>query len=247
MPAESFVPDAAAEPWSSTRAKVIRDAIGIGLATGAYAVPFGAIAIATGFSVVQATALSLLMFTGASQLALVGVIGSGGGAVAAAATAALVGSRNALYALRLSPLLGVRGWRRITTAHLVIDESTAMAIGRDTPRAARLGFYATGLSVFVFWNMGTLVGALGASVLSDPRALGLDAAIPAAFLALLWPRLRLGEPAMVALAAAGVALISVPFVPAGIPVLLAALVAVGAGARLPADPGATRAGRGGGA
>jgi predicted branched-subunit amino acid permease len=203
--------------------------LGIALATGAYALSFGAISVAAGFSVPQTSALSLLMFTGASQFALVGLIGAGGSPLAGVATAALLGTRNGLYGLRLASLLRVRGLRRLTAAHFVIDETTAMAIGQGSEEAGRLGFWATGLLLFSCWNIGTLVGALGARALSNPRALGLDAAVPAAFLALLSPRLRSREPRAIALVAAIVALASVPVVPAGVPVLLAGLVAVVAG------------------
>jgi predicted branched-subunit amino acid permease len=235
------------EEWARTRNGVVRDAAGIGLATGAYALSFGAISIAAGLSLLQTSALSVLMFTGASQFALVGVIGSGGGPLAGAATAVLLGTRNALYGMRLSTLLQVGGLRQMAASHLVIDESTAMAIGRQSGRAARLGFWATGVSVFVGWNTGTLLGAIGARALSSPRALGLDAAVPAAFLALVAPRLRSGDSRAVALAAAGVALLSVPFVPAGVPVLVVALVAVGAGLLPPRGahaPGADKGQRG---
>ena len=214
---------------AAERKRVIRNAVGIGLATGAYALSFGAISVAAGLSVVQTSALSLLMFTGASQFALVGVLSGGGGAIAAAATSALLGTRNGLYGFRLASLLQARGPRRLLAAHLVIDESTAMAIGQDSAEAGRLGFWATGTSVFVLWNAGTLTGALAARALSDPRSLGLDAAVPAAFLALLAPRLRRGEPAVVGVVAAVVALATVPFVPAGVPVLVAGVVAVIAG------------------
>jgi predicted branched-subunit amino acid permease len=198
---------------------IVRDALGIGVATGAYGFSFGALAVSAGLSLPQACALSLLMFTGASQFAFVGLIG--GGAAAAVATALLLGARNALYGLRLAPYLRPR----LLAAHFVIDESAAMAV-RDTPADTRLGFWSTGTAVFAFWNLATLVGALAGQALSDPRALGLDAAAPAAFLALLAPRLREREPQTVAALAAGAALISVPLVPAGTPVLVAAAVAM---------------------
>ncbi len=150
---------------------IVRDALGIGVATGAYGLSFGALAVAAGLSLPQACALSLLMFTGASQFAFVGLIG--GGAAAAVATALLLGARNALYGLRLAPYLRPRP----LAAHLVIDESAAMAV-RDTPADTRLGFWSTGAAVFVFWNLATLLGALAGQALSDPRALGLDAAAP---------------------------------------------------------------------
>jgi predicted branched-subunit amino acid permease len=226
------------------RSPVIRDALGIGLATGAYGLSFGALAVAAGLSVAQACALSLLMFTGASQFAFVGLLG--GGAGAAVATSLLLGARNALYGLRLSELLAVRGPRRALAAHLVIDESTAMAVGRDSAGAARQGFWATGAAVFVCWNLATLLGALAGQALSDPRSLGLDAAAPAAFVALLAPRLDAREPRVVAGAAALAARVSVPFVPAGVPVLIAAATAVVAGlapraTAVPAPPNASLA------
>jgi predicted branched-subunit amino acid permease len=225
-------PDPRDEPelsWRLTRSQVLRDSMGVAVATGAYGISFGAVALAGGLDFWQTMALSLLMFTGGSQFGLIGVVAGGGAPIAGAATAIMLGARNALYGLRLSELLNVRGGRRLLTAQLVIDESTAMAIGRDSDRAARLGFYATGIGVFVCWNIGTAVGLVGASLLSDPRLLGLDAAAPAAFLALLAPRLRGREAWTVALAAAVVALIAVPFVPVGVPVLVAALVGVVAG------------------
>jgi predicted branched-subunit amino acid permease len=229
------------EDWRRVRTAVLRDAIGIGVATGAYALSFGAISTTSGLSVVQTCALSLVMFSGASQYALVGVLGSGGAALAAAATAVLLGTRNALYGLRLAPLLNVRGPRKVVAAQLVIDESTAMSLGRPSERANRLGFWATGISVFILWNLGTLIGALGAHALSDPRTVGLDAAAPAAFLALLAPRVRSRTAVGVALLAAAIAIASVPFVPVGGPVLVAALVAIVVGAVTRAAPSEPRA------
>ena len=224
------MPSGADEPadaaWRLTRSQVLRDSAGVAIATGAYGISFGAIALAGGLDFWQTMALSFLMFTGGSQFGLVGVVAAGGAPLAGAATAIMLGARNALYGLGLSELLKVRGARRLFASQLVIDESTAMAIGRDSERAGRLGFYATGIGVFVLWNLGTAIGVVGASWLSDPRLLGLDAAAPAAFLALLAPRLRGRETWAIALAAALVAIVTVPFVPIGFPVLIAALVGV---------------------
>jgi predicted branched-subunit amino acid permease len=207
-----------------TRRGVIRDALGIGIATGAYALSFGAISTAAGLSLLQTCALSVLMFTGASQFALVGVVGAGGSVWAGAATAALLGSRNALYGVRLSSILDRSGWKRVASAHFVIDETTAMAIARDSVSESRLAFWATGLAVFTLWNLGTLIGALATHALPDPKVLGFDAAPPAAFLALLAPRLRAREPMAIALGAGVVALVCLPFVPAGLPLLIVAVL-----------------------
>jgi predicted branched-subunit amino acid permease len=209
---------------SETRRGVIRDALGIGIATGAYALSFGAISTAAGLSLLQTCALSILMFTGASQFALVGVVGAGGSVWAGAATAALLGSRNALYGMRLLSILDRSPSRRLAAAHFVIDETTAMAIARDSVAESRLAFWATGLAVFTLWNLGTLIGALATHALPDPKVLGFDAAPPAAFLALLAPRLRAREPMAIALGAGVVALVCLPFVPAGVPLLIVAVL-----------------------
>jgi predicted branched-subunit amino acid permease len=206
------------------RRAIIRNALGIAVASGAYAVSFGALSTVAGLSLLQTCALSMLMFTGASQFALIGVVGAGGTVWAGAATAALLGSRNALYGLRLSSLLELRGWRRPAASHFVIDETTAMAIAQDEPPLGRYAFWATSLLLFVFWNTGTLIGALATHALPDPKAFGLDAAPPAAFLALLAPRLHAREPIAIALAAAIVALVLLPFVPPGVPLLVVAVL-----------------------
>src|SRR3954467_12145808 len=203
---------------------VLRSALGIGVATGAYGISFGALAIAAGLSVPQACTLSLLMFTGASQFAFVGLIAFG--AFGAVASALLLGARHGLTGLRLGGRNGLDGLRLAPmlprrAAHLVIDESAAMALS-----FGRRGFWATGLSVFACWNLGTLAGALAGTALSDPRTLGLDAAAPAAFVALVAPRLDAREPRVIAAAATVAAVIAVPLVPAGVPVLIAAAVAV---------------------
>lgn len=218
-PGRAISPDA--------RRTVLRNAASIGVAVGAYGVSFGAVAVAAGLSPAQACVLSSCAFTGASQFAFVGVVGAGGTPLAGVATALLLGSRNTLYALRMSTLLDVRGAKRLLAAHVVIDETTAMATARPTPEESRLAFWATAVSVFSLWNVATVVGAFGARALGDPTTLGLDAAVPAAFLGLLWPRLAgSGEARAVAVAGAAVAVVTSLVLPAGIPVLLAALVAV---------------------
>lgn len=212
------------------RAGIIRDSIGVGVATGTYGVSFGAVSVAAGLDVWQTCVLSLLMFTGASQFALVGVVASGGTPVSAASTALLLGTRNTLYGLRMAPLLAWRGWRRFGGAHLMIDESTAMGVTRGSTEAARLGFLTTGWIVFAGWNLMTLVGALAGEAIGDPATYGLDAAVGAAFLALLWPRLTNRRNQVTAVLAVAVALGLVPFSAAGVPVLVAGGVALLVGA-----------------
>lgn len=212
------------------RRTVVRDSLGVAIATGTYGISFGAVGVASGLDVAQTCVLSLLMFTGASQFALAGVLGAGGSAVSGALTALLLGTRNTLYGLRMAPLLGYRGWRRAAAAHVLIDESTAMAVNRSDRELARTGFWTTGATIFVLWNLTTLVGAVAGEQLGDPRDLGLDAAVGAAFLALLWPRLATPLARVTALLAALVAAGAVTATPAGVPVLVAAGVAVLVGA-----------------
>ncbi|RBY89421.1 AzlC family ABC transporter permease [Blastococcus sp. TF02A-30] len=216
---------------SPERSATLRDAVGLGLAVGLYGIAFGAAADAAGLDAWQAMVLSALMFTGASQFAMVGVLGAGGSAAAAVGSALLLGTRNTVYGVRMAPLLAPRGLlRRAGAAHWVIDETTAMAVAAPDRELGRLAFWATGATIYLGWNAMTLVGVLGASGLGETAGAALDSIVPAAFLALLWPRLRAGfaEPAVqrrVALGGAVVALALTPFVPAGVQVI-AAVVAV---------------------
>jgi len=219
--------------WHDERRAIVVNAAGVGVAVAAYAISFGAISVTGGLTVLQTQVLSALMFTGGSQFALVGVLIGGGGAVSAVATSVMLGLRNGFYGLAMAPILRVHGLRRLLAAQLTIDESTAMAVGRsvehDDGRAARLAFWATGIAVFVFWNLATLLGALGANALGDPKIWGLDAAIPAGFIALVWPRLNDRRSWAIGLCAAAVALVLTPFLQPGVPVLLTSVVAVVAG------------------
>jgi predicted branched-subunit amino acid permease len=214
----------------SARSATLRDAVGLGVAVGLYGAAFGAAADAAGLNVWQAMTLSLVMFTGASQFALVGVLGAGGSALAAVGSALLLGTRNTVYGVRLVPLLKPQGLRRFGTAHWVIDETTALSLAAPDRGLARLAFLAGGASIYLLWNLTTVAGAVGAAALSGPALAALDAVVPAAFLALLWPRLRKDFPEAavqrrVALGGAVVALALTPIVPAGVQVI-AAVVAV---------------------
>jgi 4-azaleucine resistance transporter AzlC len=219
-----------------------RDAIrravaGIGLYAAMFGVTFGAVAVGSGLSVSQTIILSAVMFSGASQFALVGIIGAGGSPYAAVSTALVLGLRNAFYGVAVSHSLRPRGMRRFLTAQLVIDETTAMALAQPLPRARRYAFWATGITLFVLWNLGSLAGALAGGSINTSN-LGLDAAAPAIFLALLWPQLSRAQGRSVALGAAVVAVALIAVTPAGVPVIAAAGIAVAAGivaARRPAS------------
>lgn len=224
---------------TSHRSAAVRDGLGVGLAVGLSGLAFGAAAVTAGLSIGQACVLSLLAFTGASQFALAGAVGAGGDLFASAAGALLLGGRNTLYGLRLASLLRVTGPRRLLAAQGVIDETAAVSLAQPTPAAARAGFAATFASLYLTWNLSTLGGAFGASALGDPGTLGLDVVGPAAFLAILWPRLAGGaEMRWLAAGGAAIALLATPFLPPGVPVLLAAAAVLVAMVARPAGGGA---------
>ncbi|WP_017572687.1 AzlC family ABC transporter permease [Nocardiopsis halotolerans] len=206
----------------------MRDSMGIGVAVGAAGLAFGTAAVAAGLSPAQSVFMSLFMFTGASQFALVGVIAGGGSLVAGSAGALLLGARNTLYGLRLADVLGWRGARRALAAHGVIDETTASTLIQPDRESARTAFVATYAVLGTFWVATTLAGSLATERVSDMDAFGLDAVGPAIFLGLLWPRLREGggRTWLIAALGAGLALATTPLLPSGVPVLLAASAAL---------------------
>ena len=221
---------------SRVSSPTFRDSLSVSFTVGADGVAFGAAAVANGFSVVQSCLLSLLTFSGASQFAVIGVIGAGGSAISGIATASLLGFRNGLYGVLMAPILKVRGFKRLVAAHITIDESTGVSLSQEArgPEAMREGFWLTGFGVFIFWNLFTLAGALGAKAMGDPSAWGLDAAVPAAFLGLVWPRLKSSTDKTLAIIAAVFAIATTPFLPAGLPIIGTAVIAVIVGLRVKA-------------
>ncbi|MFM8253877.1 MAG: AzlC family ABC transporter permease [Actinomycetota bacterium] len=213
---------------------VIRDSLSISIAVGTYGAAFGVASVAAGLSIAQTCALSLLLFSGASQFAVAGVLGAGGSAMSAIAASALLALRNGFYGARMAPLLQVRGFKRLVASQITIDESTAVALAHEETSVsdARKGFWLTGGGIYLFWNLATLLGALGANSLGDPAQWGLDATIPAAFLGLLWPRLKSSISRLVALAAICLALLLTPFLSPGLPIIACVLIPIIAGWRV---------------
>ena len=203
----------------------VRVGLSISVATGLYGVSFGALSVTSGLDFWQTMALSLLLFSGGSQFAFIGVVGGGGSGIAAMSAATLLGMRNGIYGMQLNALLHPTGWRKYVAAQVTIDESTATSTGQTDPAEQRRGFWAAGIGIYVLWNLFTAVGALAGSGLGDPKQWGLDGAAVAAFLALLWPRLKGREPVAIAVVCAVATVVAVPFVPAGVPILVAAVVA----------------------
>lgn len=201
--------------------------LGVGFATGLYGISFGALSVAAGLDFWQTMALSLLMFSGGSQFAFVGVIATGAGVLPAVLSAWLLGVRNGFYAIRLAPIMSLSGILKPVGAQLTIDESNAVSLSQEPDvKKQREGFWLTGISVFVFWNLMTAAGALLGSAIGNPADWGLDAAAGAAFLGLIWPRLRESKLLLLAVVSAFTATLLSAFLPAGLPVLISAVVAV---------------------
>ncbi len=203
-----------------------RTALSVAFTVGLYGAAFGAAGVTAGFSILQTCMLSLLLFSGASQFAVVGIMGAGGTAISAIATATLLGFRNALYGLQMAPILKVSGIKRVLAAQITIDESTAVATLQENDADRQRGFYITGVGVYIFWNLFTFLGALGASAIGDPAVWGLDAAVPAAFCGLIWPRLKNKTHFIVSAVAITWALVLTPISPAGIPIITTVILAV---------------------
>ena len=214
---------AAPVDWRSSPA--VRIGLSVSVATGLYGISFGALSVAAGLTFWQTVALSALMFTGGSQFAFIGVVSGGGAGASALGAATLLGIRNAVYGMSMNALVRPRGWRRLLAAHVTIDESNATASSQVHPVEERRGFWTAGLGVFVLWNLFTVLGALLGNALGDPARWGLDGAAVAAFLGLLWPRLSAREPVAVAVVCGLVTALTIPVLPAGLPILVAAVVA----------------------
>lgn len=210
-----------------------RTGLAIAAAISLYGVSFGALSLAAGLTVLQTMALSVLMFTGASQFAFIAVVGGGGGGPAALGTASLLGIRNAIYGVQMKTMLAPRGVRRLVAAQITIDESAANAMAQTDRAEQRRGFWWAGVACYLGWNAATFLGTVVGDQIEDPEVYGLDGAVVAAFLGLLWPRLRSLEPWALAVAAALVTTLTMPLLPEGVPVLLAAVVAVLWGLLLP--------------
>ena len=213
--------------WPDPRRNPIdRTSLSVAFTVGLYGAAFGAASVTAGFSLLQTCLLSIFLYSGASQFAVVGIMGAGGAAISAIATATLLGFRNALYGLQMAPILKVNGIKRVLAAQITIDESTAVATLQNNDADRKRAFYITGIGVFIFWNLFTFMGALGASAIGNPSVWGLDAAVPAAFCGLVWPRLKNKVQFIVSASAIALALLLTPLTPAGVPIITTVILAI---------------------
>jgi 4-azaleucine resistance transporter AzlC len=208
------------------REPYLRQALIIGAAVSVFGAAFGVLATTNDLTVAQTMVMSLLVFTGASQFAAVGVVAAGGSETTAVGSALLLAARNGFYGVALAQHIRSRLWRRLVGSQLVIDESTALALAQEDRGQTERALWAGGLSVFVFWNLGTLIGAVGGDAIGDPATLGLDAAFPAGFIALAAPAFATRRGLAAAVVGGLVALVAIPLVQPGLPIVLASVGAV---------------------
>lgn len=199
--------------------RLLRDVALVALADGVVGVSYGAISTGSGFGAWLPVVMSLLVFAGAAQFLFVGLVAAGGSPFAAAVAGLLVNSRHLPFGMAVSDVLGRRG--RILGSHLMTDENVAFALAQEDAARRRTAYWACGVAIFVAWNLGVVAGAFAGTVIGDTDAFGLDAAFPAVLLALVLPSLKDRGTRHAALAGAVVALAAAPFLPAGLPVLLA--------------------------
>jgi 4-azaleucine resistance transporter AzlC len=179
--------------------------------------------------------MSLLVFTGASQFSAITVLIAGGSYASALGGALVLGARNGVYGLAMSPHLRGRLGTRLLAAQLTIDETTSMAMAQADERMRRIAFWVTAATLFLFWNLGTLVGALAGQAI-DTKRFGLDAAFPAAYIAMVWPLLRSRRSIIAVVLGSTICLVLIPFTPIGVPILCSALaVLVGVPAPRPSE------------
>ena len=207
---------------ASTHPTPWRAAAILAATSGLIAISFGVLARTSGISLAMTCVMSLVVFAGGAQFLAIATIAAGGTPLAAVIGGIVLNARHLPYGLAVAPFLRGPLWKRALSSHVVLDESTALAIAQPTPEFGRLAFYACGCMLFAAWNLGTLAGALAGGAIADPAAFGLDAAFPASMLALLAPLLRRRDVRAAALAGSLIALAATPFTGPGVPILLSA-------------------------
>lgn len=214
--------------WRTLGPRLVRDIGAVSVAVGFVGLSFGAIAVATGMPPWAVVGFSLFVFGGGSQFLAVALVAAGN-PVAAILGGLLLNARHLPYAMAIADVLS-GGWgRRLVGSHLMIDETVAFALAQPDPPRRRAAYWLTGLLLFTFWQLGTVAGIFVGSAVGDPARYGLDAAFPAALLALLLPRLRESAGLRVGLVAAVVAVAASFFAPPGLPVLLGLVGLLAAG------------------
>lgn len=204
---------------------IVGPALALGLAVFVFAISFGVLCVNAGGSVPKAMAMSLFVFTGASQFSATSVIAAGGTATSALIGALLLGSRNAIYGVAVAPWLTGSIPYRVAAAQFTIDETTGMTLAQNSPARKRRAFWVTAASIYGFWNVGTLIGALAGNSI-DTQKYGLDVAFPAAFVAMVAPLMRTKRARLAGIGGGAICLAATPFLTIGAPIVVSAIVAL---------------------
>jgi predicted branched-subunit amino acid permease len=202
---------------------LVRSVLAVATAVFVVGASFGAIAAAAQVRLLETMAMSVFVFAGGAQFLAVGVVSAGGSAVAAVLAGLLLNARHLPFGLAIGDVIGRRPLHRAVGSHLIVDESVAFALSQADPGRQRRAYWLAGSALFVSWNIGTVLGFVAGASVGDPATFGIDAAFPAGLLALLWPSLRQRPELRVAVASGALALATTPFLPPGLPVLVALL------------------------
>jgi 4-azaleucine resistance transporter AzlC len=200
----------------------VRAILPIAVTVPLFAISFGVLARASGMGVAPPIVMSATTFGGSAQFAVASILDEGGSVVAAIIAALLLNARYAAIGISVAPLFRGSVFRRVAESQVVVDESWAVSARPDGTFDRRV-LLGAGLTLYVLWVLGTAIGVIGGAALGDPERLGLDAAFPALFLALLARQLRTRQAVMAALAGGGIALVLLPFAPPGVPIVVAVL------------------------
>jgi 4-azaleucine resistance transporter AzlC len=207
--------------WRTLDPQLIRDVALVCAAISVVGLSFGAIAVGSGLPLWMPLLMSIIVFAGASQFAFVAIIAAGGGIFAAVSAGLLANARHILFGFSLGDVLGSSLASRLIGSHLMVDESVAFTLSRTSADERRSAYWLCGGGLFISWNAGVLIGALGGTLISDTDAFGLDAAFPAVLLALILPSLTERATRRAAVGGAVIAVAVSPLLPAGVPILLA--------------------------
>jgi 4-azaleucine resistance transporter AzlC len=198
----------------------VRAAVAVAATVWFFGASFGLVARAAGMGVAAPLVLSATTFAGSAQFAITSILAGSGSAVAAIAAAVLLNARYAPISISVAPLFHGPRLRRLAESQLIVDESWALS-SRGDGRFDRRLLIGAGLLLYAAWISGTAVGVFAGKALGDPKALGLDGAFPALFLALLVPQLRSRKATQAALLGGAIALVLIPVTPPGVPIVAA--------------------------
>lgn len=221
--------------WRTDRAwerKLYRDVLSMAIALSIVGASLGAIAVSKGFPLWMVTLMAATVFAGGAELMAVGLITAGAAPITAVLGGLMLNARHLPFGLAVADVLNV-GWKkRLLGSHILLDESVAFALAETEPERRKRAYWTSGAALYLVWAPSVFIGGLVGNEIGDPGTFGLDAALPAALLALIVPSLRDRPTLRAAVIGALIAVVTAPVLAEGLPVMLA-LIGVAVALPLP--------------